>query len=137
MVEDGEEERGLPADAKLDDIAVASDEDVSSPEKPAKKSAEDTFCKQPMKDIAQAELYTMRWGSGDGDKIDWTILKDGEVFSLDNDVFLPDKVEYSDDLTEEDLDDPTDFFFKFVFPDITGKFSIMMFVLSQFLFDYF
>ena len=137
VVEDGEEERGLPADAKLDDIAVASDEDVLSPEKPAKKSAEDTFCKQPMKDIAQAELYTMRWGSGDGDKIDWTILKDGEVFSLDNDVFLPDKVEYSDDLTEEDLDDPTDFFFKFVFPDITGKFSIMMFVLSQFLFDYF
>jgi len=136
-VEDGEEERGFPDDAKLDDVAMASDEDVRSPEKAGKISAEDNFCKQPRKDIAEAGLYTMRWGSGDEDVIDWKILKDCEIFSLDNDVFLPDKVGYSDNLTEEDLDGPTDFFFKFVFPDITGTFNITMFVLSQFLFDLF
>jgi hypothetical protein len=127
----------IPDDAKLDDVAMASDEDVRSPEKAGKISAEDNFCKQPRKDIAEAGLYTMRWGSGDEDVIDWKILKDCEIFSLDNDVFLPDKVGYSDNLTEEDLDDPTDFFFKFVFPDITGTFNITMFVLSQFLFDLF
>jgi hypothetical protein len=44
------------------------------------------------------------------------------MFSLGDGIrILPDKVDYSPDFTEKELDDVTAFFFKYIFPDITGK----------------
>jgi hypothetical protein len=74
---------------------------------------------QSLRDV---DSYTMRWGSGKDDVMVWKILKDGESVSLHEDTFvLPDRVEYRLDVTEDELDDPTDFFFKYIFLDITGK----------------
>ena len=68
----------------------------------------------------------MEWGSGTNEFIVWKILKDGEFASLHEDTFImPDKVEYNIDLLnsmEAELDDPSGFFFKHIFPDIAGKY---------------
>ncbi len=60
------------------------------------------------------------------DVVVWKILKDGESFSLNEDAFvLPDTVEYNADVTEELLNDPTDFFLKYIFPDVNGKLIVL------------
>jgi hypothetical protein len=93
-----------------------SDKDDESPLKSVKKDSEDSFCKMDHQSLKVAESYTMRWGSGKDDVVVWKILKDGESVSLNEDTFvLPDKVEYKLDATEKELDDPTDFFFKYIF----------------------
>jgi hypothetical protein len=72
--------------------------------------------------LIDAESFTMRWGSGNDDIVVWKILKDTEYVSLHGATFiLPDTVEYNLNVSEEHLNDPTDFFFKYIFPDITGK----------------
>jgi hypothetical protein len=123
VLADGEEEKGPPDNVQLDEVALDSDEGEGSPIKSsAKKEAKGTFCKQEQKDLAAADTYTKKWGNGDEEEIEWVILQDSEMFSLGDGIqILPDKVDYSPDFTEKELDDVTAFFFKYIFPDITGK----------------
>jgi hypothetical protein len=71
------------------------------------------------------ESYTMRWGNGKEDVVVWRILKDGATLSFkEATLVVPEKIEYNKELWEDresELDDPSEFFFKFIFPDITGK----------------
>jgi hypothetical protein len=80
--------------------------------------------------LKDAESYTMKWGSKESDVVVWKILKDVEYVSLDDDPFiLPDSVEFHKDMwngNEYELKDPTVFFFfKYIFPDITGKHHLL------------
>ena len=72
-----------------------------------------------------AESYTMRWGNGKDYVVVWRILKDRETLSLNEDsLVVPEKVEYNIELwegRESELDDPSEFFLKYIFPDITGE----------------
>jgi hypothetical protein len=67
----------------------------------------------------------MRWGNGKDDVVVWRILKDGETLSLNEDsLVVPEKVDYNIELLEgreSELDDPSEFFLKYIFPDITGE----------------
>ena len=125
VVEDGEEEKALQDNEQLDEVAYNSADDCAndaSPEKSSKKCNEDKFCEMDRQSILTAETYRMVWGKEETDAVEWRILKDGELFKLKEDSFtLPESVEFNKDLTDEELDDPTDFFFKYIFPDITGK----------------
>ena len=122
VIEEGEEEKAVPDDAQLDEMEYDSDKEDASPKKSTNKNSEVEFCKMDRQSLNDAESYTMRWGSGKDDVLVWKILKDGEYVSLHEDTFiLPDTVEYKLDVMEEELDDPNTFFFKYIFPDITGK----------------
>jgi len=62
----------------------------------------------------------MKWGKKDDEVITWNILSDSDFVKVDDDpLTYPDVVEFS--FEENELDDPTNFFFKYIFPDITGK----------------
>jgi hypothetical protein len=122
VIKDREEERAIPNNAQLDEMEYNNDKDAADgPQKSAKKDSEDSFCKMDRQSLKDAESYTMLWGGGKDDVVVWRILRDGESVLLHEDTFvLPDKVEYKLDVTEEELDDPTDFF-SIYFPGITGK----------------
>jgi hypothetical protein len=129
VVEDGEEEKALPNNMQLDEVELNSDDDAAAttPEKnlPAVAKGDSQFCKQEKKDLRAADHYIMKWGNGAEEVVEWTILKDGELFSLGDDGILfnmPEKVHFNEEITEEDLNDPTSFFFNYIFPDITGEF---------------
>jgi hypothetical protein len=84
--------------------------------------------------LKTADSYVMRWGKGSEDVVVWKILPDGESMSLHEDTLcIPEKVHYNEELWDGDLselDDPADFFFKYIFPDITGKLSYWWIVIS-------
>jgi hypothetical protein len=129
VVEDGEEEKPIDDDDKLDEVELNSDKEDESPEKSAKKQHEEAFCKMDRENLKDAESYTMKWGSKESDVVVWKILKDVEYVSLDDDpIILPDSVEFHKDMwngNEDELKDPTDFFFNYIFPDITGKHHLL------------
>jgi hypothetical protein len=126
VVDDGEEEKALQDNEQLDEVAYNSDatnDDAASPDKSSRRSNNDKFCDMDRQSILAAETYRMVWGNTEADAVEWRILKDGELFQLKEDTFtLPESVEYNEDLTDIELDDPSDFFFKYIFPDLTGKF---------------
>jgi hypothetical protein len=70
----------------------------------------------------------MQWGSKESDIVVWKILKESDFFSHDDDpLILPDSVEfrkYPCKGKEAELNKPTDYFFKYIFPDITGKYKL-------------
>jgi hypothetical protein len=70
----------------------------------------------------------MQWGSKESDVVVSKILKDAEFVSLDDyPLILLDTVEFHEELCngkEAELDEPTDFFFKYIFPEITGKYKL-------------
>ena len=126
VVEDGEEEKAIPDGTHLDDLEYDSDnDDEKSPSKSVKKDSEDTFCKMDASSLKVAETYTMRWGNEKDDVVVWKILQDGEIVSLNEDTLvMPEKVEFNLEMLEggeSELDDPTEVFFKYFFPDITGE----------------
>jgi hypothetical protein len=125
VVEDGEEEKANPDGTLLDDAFYDSDKDEEdSPSKSAKKDSEDTFCNMDASSLKVADSYTMKWGNGKDDVVVWKILQDGEIISLNEDTLvMPEKVDFNLEMfegRESELDDPTDVFFKYFFPDITG-----------------
>ena len=77
----------------------------------------------------------MQWGSKEEDVVLWEILQDGEFLVLDEDSFvMPDKTEYHLNLSdgmEAELNDPSDFFFKYIFPDITTMY-VFCFLTANF-----
>jgi hypothetical protein len=111
IIEEGEEEKALPDDVQLDEMEYNSDEDDASPMRPAHKDREVEFCNMDRQSLIDAESFTMRWGSGNDDIVVWKILKDNtEYVSLHEATFiLPDTVEYNLNVSEEHLNDPTDF----------------------------
>jgi hypothetical protein len=72
----------------------------------------------------------MKWGSGKSDIVKWWILQDLEVLTEDDSPLdFPDMVHYHAALRDEDvseLDNPTNFFFKYAFLDITGKIYLLL-----------
>jgi len=55
--------------------------------------------------------YIMRWGTNKDEFVEWSFLQDGEVFPINENTFvLPDALEYNIDISEEDLNNPSDFF---------------------------
>jgi hypothetical protein len=120
IIEEGEEEKALLDDVQLDEMEYISDEDNASLRRSSHKDREVEFCNMDRQSLI--DTFTMRWGNGKDDVVVWKILRDREYVPLHVDTFvLPDTVEYNLDVSEEDLNDPTNFFFKYIFPDITGK----------------
>jgi len=117
VVADGEEEKAITDDAKLDDVAMVDDE-VESPEKEKAPSSDDIFCALEKDVIKEATTFTYQWGKSESESVTWKIMQDLE-FAIDNSVSYPDKVELKFD--EEELNDPTEFFFDYIFPDVKGK----------------
>ncbi len=125
-MEDGGEEKALQDNEQLDEVAYDSADDCNandaSPEKSSRRCNDDKFCEMDRQSILAAERYRMVWGDEETNAVEWRILNDGELFKLKEDSFtLPESVEFNEDLTDAELDDPTNFFFKYIFPDITGK----------------
>jgi hypothetical protein len=119
VVNDGEEEKPYDDTDKLDEVAINSDVDESSPVK--KKTTEDEFCNANNDSLSSAMCYNMQWGPDSSDVVEWKILKDSEFVMDDDCPFdIPDTVEFSE-VDQSQLDDPCEFFFKYIFPDITGK----------------
>jgi hypothetical protein len=126
VVGDGEEEKVIADGTILNEVEYDSDkEEEASPTKSAKKDREDFFCKMDATSLKVVESYTMRWGNGKEDVVVWRILKDGATLSFKEDTLVvPEKIEYNIELwegRESELDDPSEFFFKYIFPDITGE----------------
>jgi hypothetical protein len=133
MVEDGEEEKPINDGDHLDEVEINSEEEdnaLSSPEKSGKKSSEEIFCSLDKDNLKDAEIFTMQWGSGESDVINWRILKDSEFLTEDDfPLDFPDVVHYHAAFQDGDvseLDEPTNFFFKYVFPDIDGKIHLFV-----------
>jgi hypothetical protein len=72
----------------------------------------------------------MQWGSGESDVINWRILKDSEFLTADDfPLDFPDMVHYHAAFRDADvseLDEPTNFFFNYVFLDIDGKIHLLV-----------
>ena len=123
VIADGEEEKPIGEDEHLDEVELKSDteEDAS----PKKTKDDDVFCSQDKSALKESTVYTMKWGPGKSDYTDWAILPDSEyVTEQDFPLELPDVVHYHSDLGPDnisELDDPGNFFFKYIFPDIVGK----------------
>lgn len=117
VVADGEEEKALPDDAKLDDLTMEDDEG-KSPTKVKEPSSDDTFCAIEKSAIREATTFCYRWGKSESESLTWRILPDSEFVTYDGLSYL-DKVELKFD--EDKLNDPTDFFFEHIFPDVIGK----------------
>jgi len=123
VIADGEEEKPIGEDEHLDEVELKSDteEDAS----PKKTKDDDVFCSQDKSALKESTVYTMKWGPGKSDYTDWAILPDSEyVTEQDFPLELPDVVHYHSDLGPDnisELDDPNNFFFKYIFPDIVGK----------------
>ena len=120
VVEDNEEEKALEPDDLLDEVEYISDNE--SPAKSRNKEVDDEFCKMDKDSILAAETYNMVWGKETSQVIQWKILREGVTFKLSESTFImPESVGYHQNFTPDQLDNPTDFFFKFIFPDIIGK----------------
>jgi hypothetical protein len=117
VMADGEEENALPDDAKLDDVAMADDE-YESPTKKKEPSSDDAFCALEKSVIRQATTFTYKWGRSKLESVTWKIMEDLDFATYDG-LTYPDKVELKFD--EEKWNDPTGFFFDYIFPDIIGK----------------
>ncbi len=96
-------------------------DEYKSPQKKTDKiSSDEAFICLDKAEIRDALSYTMKWGKKDDEVITWNILSDSDFVKVDDDpLTYPDVVEFS--FEENELDDPTNFFFKYIFPDITGK----------------
>jgi hypothetical protein len=136
IVKDGEEEKAIEDGTLLDIVEYGSDNDENgdSPEKSPQKESSDTFCNMDATSLKTADSYVMRWGKGSEDVLVLKILPDGESMSFHEDTLcIPEKVHYNEELWDGDLselDDPADFFFKYIFPDITSKLSYWWIVIS-------
>ena len=120
VVEDNEEEKALEPDDLLDEVEYISDNE--SPAKSCNKEVDDEFCKMDKESILAAETYNMVWGKETSQVIQWKKLREGVTFKLSESTFImPESVGYHQNFTPDQLDNPTDFFFKFIFPDIIGK----------------
>ena len=72
-------------------------------------------------DLKVATTYTMYYGEKDEECLVWEIVEDGSFFVDHNDP-----LQYADDacfkaeITEEELEDPAEVFFNYMFPSIKG-----------------
>ena len=116
----------IPANTLLDEVEFDSDDKGASPGKKQATDSQSQFCKLDNVTLRTAEIYTMQWGSKEEDVVLWKILQDGEFLVLDENSFvMPDKTEYHLNLSdgmEAELNEPSDFFFKYIFPDITAMY---------------
>jgi len=106
VVADGEEEKALPDDAKLDGLTMEDDKG-KSPTKVKEPNSDDKFCEMEKSAIREATTFCYRWGKSESESLTWRILPDSEFVTYDGLSYL-DKVELKFD--EDKLNDPTDFF---------------------------
>ncbi len=102
----------------------------SSLEKTVKKLSDEIFWSPYKERLKDAETFSMKWGPNESEIVNWRILKDSDILMKDDfPLDFPDMVHCHVALRDEDvseLDDPTNFFFKYVFPDITGKIYLLL-----------
>ena len=113
----------LVSNNQEDEREDASGESKSLALKKKKKKAEDNFLALDTEPIRVPTTYAIPWGDIDGEEVVWQIINDGTYITEALDLLdIPQSVEFQDGIADGDnLDDPADFFFKHVFPDIKGK----------------
>jgi hypothetical protein len=79
---DGEEEKAVTDDTKLDDVAMADDE-FEAPQKEKEPNSDDKFCAMEKSVINEATSVTYKGGQSESESVTWKILQDSE-FVIDN-----------------------------------------------------
>jgi hypothetical protein len=114
----------IPANTLLDKVEFDNDDKGASPGKNQVNDSQSQFCKLDNDTLRCTETHAV--GSKEEDVVVWKILQDGEFLVLDENSFvMPDKTEYHLNLSdgmEAELNDPSDFFFKYMFPYITAMY---------------
>jgi hypothetical protein len=133
VVAPGQEELPLNSRDQARIAALLADDsnEAESPEKSKKKKEEDAFCSMDPKELKTASTYTYYWGQKDEQSLEWKILPDAVWLQDPNDPLeFPESMELQENsIKEDELEDPATVFFKYIYPNIVGKFLTMLTLL--------